>query len=172
MSTPFLGEVRMFSFPFAPKGWAMCNGQILSIQQNAALFSILGTTFGGNGTTTFALPNMQGRVPTHWGTSPSYGTVTLGQQFGQESHTLLLSEVPSHTHLASGSSDMASLAGPVNNLVAVSAQNPYAPALTNPVTLQPGTVALAGGSQPHENRQPFLVVNACIALAGVFPQRN
>ena len=172
MSNPFIGEIRLFAFPFAPKGWLLCNGQLLAIQQWQALFSILGTTYGGNGVNTFALPNMQGRVPTHWGTSPSLGSIVIGEQLGQESHTLLLTEVPAHTHLASGSTDAASLAGPVNNVVATSAQNPYAPALTNPVTLWPGTVAQAGGGQPHQNRQPYLVVSACIAINGTFPSRN
>ena len=171
MSTPFIGEMRLFGFAFAPKGWAQCNGQLLSIQQNQALFAILGTTFGGNGTTNFALPDLRGRVPMHWGNN-NFGSFALGQRQGEEAHTLIASEVPMHTHVPVASSDAATISGPVNNLLATSTQNPYASTLANPVTLQGGTVAPAGGSQPHENRQPFVVVNACVALIGVFPSRN
>jgi len=169
MSQPFIGEVRMFGFPFAPKGWAMCNGQLLSIQQNQALFAILGTTYGGNGVQTFQLPNLQGRVPVH---RSSNGNVVQGQVFGEETHTLIQSEVPMHSHLPVASSDAASIAGPVNNLLANSTANPYASTFASPVTLNAGTVQPVGGSQPHENRQPYAVVNICIALVGVFPSRN
>lgn len=172
MSTPFIGEVRLFGFTFAPKGWAQCNGQLLAIQQNQALFAILGTTYGGNGVTTFALPDLRGRAATHWGNPVGGGSVVLGQVWGEESHTLLTTEVPAHTHMPMGSGDAASIAGPVNNVLATSAQNPYVATPTNAVTLQAATIAPAGGSQPHENRQPFLTVNACIALVGVFPSRN
>ncbi|MBS0516964.1 MAG: phage tail protein [Proteobacteria bacterium] len=171
MSTPFIGEIRMFGFAFAPKGWAQCNGQLLPIAQNQALFAILGTTFGGNGVQTFGLPDLRGRVPMHWGTG-TFGPVALGQSMGEEAHTLIANEVPTHAHVPAGSSDTASSSGPVNNVLASSTQSPYAPALTNAVTLNSATVSTAGGSQPHENRQPFTVVSACIALLGVFPSRN
>lgn len=165
----------MFGFNFAPKGWAMCNGQILSIQQNTALFSILGTTYGGNGVNTFGLPNLQGRVPLHWGTSPTgQGVFALGQNAGSESVTLNINQVPTHLHNVVANSGTATANGPLGNVLAASAQNPYvsAPPAPSKLTLSPTTLLSYGNSQPHENRQPFNVVNFCIALVGVFPSRN
>jgi microcystin-dependent protein len=165
MATPFLGELKIISWNFAPKGWALCNGQLLPINQNQALFSILGTTYGGNGTTTFALPDLRGRVPIHVGQG-----FTQGQAAGQEFHTLTQSEMPMHTHIANANSGNATTPIPTGNLLGAG-NNMYAQP-TNLVTLDPSSVTNVGGSQPHENRQPFLVLNYCIALTGIFPSRN
>ncbi|MGE9008464.1 phage tail protein [Leptospira interrogans] len=164
MSDPFMSEIRMMSFNFAPKGWALCNGQTMAINQNQALFSLLGTTFGGNGQTTFALPNLQGRVPTHMGGIGHF----LGQAGGEQSHTLSIPEMPSHPHTFQGTTNNADNA--TGNLMATSA-NLYTPA-ANLTTLVPSTVGNAGGSQAHENMQPYLVISFCIALQGIFPSRN
>jgi microcystin-dependent protein len=164
MSSPYLAEIRIFSFNFAPKGWAQCNGQLMPINQNAALFSLLGTTYGGNGTSTFALPNLQGCLPLHTGNG-----FVLGQTGGEASHTLLFSELPSHTHLATASSTPANLGNPTGNLWATgnAAYNPAA----NTV-MSSAAIASNGSGQPHENRSPFLAVNFCIALQGIFPSQN
>jgi microcystin-dependent protein len=175
MSTPFLGEIKIISWNFPPKGWALCNGQFLPINQNQALFSILGTTFGGNGQTTFALPDFRGRSPYHRGSS-----MVLGQAGGENAHTLNVSEMPAHTHIpnasnASGNLPFPAAASPVvqHNIWAVSTQNPYvgAPA-SNLVSMNAGCISNAGGSQAHENRQPYTVLNFIIALQGIFPSRN
>ena len=163
MATPFIGEVKMVSFNFAPKGWAFCNGQLLAISQNQALFSILGTTYGGNGVTTFALPNLQGAVPLHFSSSYS-----LGQVGGSENVTLNSNQA-GHTHLVKATAT-ATTNTAAGNFPAASASNIYgSPADT---TMNPGIVSQAGGSQPHTNLQPYLVVNFVIALVGVFPSRN
>ena len=171
MSEPFLSEVRMFSFNFPPKGWAFCNGQMLPINQNQALFSLLGTNFGGNGQTTFALPNLQGRVPIH--TGPSYPNP--GNSFGEAAHTLTQQEMPMHTHNVQGTTNAASSPTPLGNLLAAvdssTFQNAYAPA-GNLAALAPGTVTNTGGSQAHENRMPYLAITFCIALVGIFPSQN
>jgi len=167
MSEPFLAEVRIMSFNFPPKGWALCNGQFLPINQNQALFSLLGTTFGGNGQTTFALPNMQGRTPNHMG-----GGFTLGESGGQISHTLITSEMPQHVHLANGSSSTGNQVAPTNNLLASPLNQTYRPPSSNLTTLAPSSVSTVGGSQPHENRQPYLTLSFCIALQGIFPSQN
>ena len=174
MGTPYLSEIRLFSFNFPPKGWAFCNGQTLAINQNTALFALLGTTFGGNGTTTFLLPNLQGQVPIHQGTDPSGNPYVEGQFSGEVSHTLTISEMPAHVHTlmasnatATATSPQASVpAQPVANVGAI-----YGPA-SAPTTMAPQAIANAGGSQPHTNMQPYLVLTACIALVGVFPSRN
>jgi microcystin-dependent protein len=165
MSDPFIGEIKLISFNFAPRGWALCNGQVLPINQNQALFSILGTMYGGNGQTTFALPNMQGRVPVH----QSGGNV--GQAAGEETHTLTAAEMPAHVHPAVAQS------APTNPGVspagAIWAQAPtaaYAPVPN--ITMNSAAVQNSGGSQPHENRAPYLVLNFVIALVGIFPSRN
>ena len=166
MAEPFLSEIRIMSFGFAPRGWALCNGQLLPINQNQALFSLLGTTFGGNGQTNFALPNSQGRTPIHVG-----GGHSLGQQGGEQAHTLTLSEMPTHTHLVQGSS--AGTGGNVspNGRFPGGGNNAYhSPASLT--TLDPGTVTTVGGSQPHQNMQPFLTLSFCIALQGIFPSPN
>jgi microcystin-dependent protein len=166
MSDPFLGEVRMFSFGFPPKGWLLCNGQLLGINQNQALFALLGTTYGGDGTTTFALPNLQGRIPIHRAASYSQGS-----KGGEEAHTLVTTEIPNHTHGVQGSSDAPNQSSPVNGFwPTVGALTPYAPG-GDGSTMASGVVGLVGG-QPHENRPPFLVINFAIAIVGIFPSRN
>ena len=164
MGTPYLAEIRIFSFNFAPKGWAMCNGQVMPINQNQALFSLLGTTYGGDGRTTFALPNLQGRMPLHVGDG-----IVLGQAAGEAVHTLGLQEMPAHTHVAVGSSTPANLGDPTGNLWAAgnSAYNPTPNTTMNPTSLLP-----MGGGQPHENMSPYLTVTFCIALQGIFPSRS
>lgn len=179
MSAPFLGEIRIFSFNFAPKSWAQCNGQLLSIAQNTALFSLLGTTFGGNGTTTFQLPDLRGRAPVHWGQGPGLSSVTLGEVGGQESHILTSQEMPQHNHSFAATTAAATrkpVAGgvfaddvdaqPVNYFALSDAPN------SSYVQLNPLSMASAGSSQPHNNMQPVLVVTICIALSGIFPSRN
>ena len=165
MAEPFLSEIRLFSFVFAPKGWALCNGQLLPINQNQALFSLLGTTFGGDGRVNFALPNLQGRVPIHVG-----GGHTLGQQGGEQAHTLSIAELPMHTHLANAASNDASVDTPAGNLLATGA-NQYAPA-PGTTSLHPQTLGNVGGSQAHQNMQPYLTLSFCIALQGIFPSPN
>jgi microcystin-dependent protein len=164
MASPFLAEIRIFSFGFAPKGWAQCNGQVLPINQNQALFSLLGTTYGGNGVSTFALPNLQGRLPVHVGNG-----IVLGELGGEASHTLNFSEMPAHTHVPVGSSAAASVGDPTGNLWATgnAGYNPNAN-----TTMNPACITNLGGSQPHENRSPYLTLNICIALQGIFPSRN
>ena len=170
MSQPYIGEMKIVGFNFAPRGWAFCNGQLLAIQQNQALFSILGTAYGGDGTRTFALPNLQGCVPMHRSNAYPQGTYV-----GQENHTLTLSELPGHNHTVTAMSTGATVALETSNLLAASTggQNLYvAPGTTGGIALAPLTVSIVGGSQPHPNQQPYVVLNACIALQGVFPSRN
>jgi microcystin-dependent protein len=166
MSDPYLSEIRLMSFNFAPRGWAQCNGQLLPVQQNQALFSLLGTNYGGNGQTTFALPDLRGRVPIHVGAG-----FTVGQRAGAEFHTLGLAELPTHTHVASGTALSATTADPANNLLAQASAalgTPFGPA-SSPVAMATSAISAIGGNQPHENRQPFLTLNFCIALQGIFP---
>jgi microcystin-dependent protein len=163
MSTPFLAEIRIISFNYAPRGWAMCNGQILPIAQNQALFALLGTTYGGNGTTSFALPNFQGRTPLH----PGAGFV-LGQQGGEEAHILSISEMPAHNHPVSASSAPASVGSPANNSWPAAAA---AYALSSNTSMNPASISSTGSSQPHNNLQPYLVLNFVIALQGIFPSQ-
>ncbi len=165
MSTPFLGEIKIMSFNFAPKGWALCNGQLLPINQNTALFSLLGTTYGGDGRVTFGLPNLQGRVPFHMGNG-----LTLGAAGGEETHTLSIEELPTHTHAPTGSSLPPSAASPAGNVWASTAGGGYA--ASPDTTLNPASITGTGGSQPHQNMAPFLTLNFCIALQGIFPSRN
>jgi microcystin-dependent protein len=169
MAEPFLAEIRVTSFAFAPKGWALCNGQLLPINQNQALFALLGTTYGGDGRTTFALPNLQGRVPMHRSADRP-----LGVAAGAEAHALTASEMAVHKHAVAASGDAAGALSPAGGLLAaVPAGDPayYGPA-THLVSLNPQAVAATGGGQPHENRQPFLTLNFIIALQGIFPSRN
>jgi microcystin-dependent protein len=166
MAEPFLSEIRIFSFNFAPKGWALCNGQLLPINQNQALFSLLGTTYGGDGRVNFALPNLQGRVPIHRGNGH-----TLGERSGEYAHTVSISELPTHTHVAQGTSANADSPVPANNYLGA-ANNMYTPASSNLVSLIPSSIANTGGSQPHENTSPYLALNFCIALQGIFPSQN
>src|SRR4051812_33181774 len=159
MSTPFMSEIRIMSFNFAPQGWALCNGQLLAISQNQALFSLLGTMYGGNGQTNFALPNMQGRIPVHFGQGFS-----VGQTGGEEHHTIGVAEMPAHRHIAQGTTSNADSPIPTGNLLGA-ANNMYgSPNAGNLTALEPSSITSAGGSQPHENMQPYLVLNYCIAL--------
>lgn len=165
MAEPFLSEIRIMSFVFAPKGWALCNGQLLPINQNQALFSLLGTTFGGNGQTNFALPDLRGNVPIHTGSG-----FTLGEKGGEQAHTLSISETPTHVHQANASTSVGTVAFAVNNILAA-ALNLYTPP-GNLVAINPTTITNTGGSQAHLNMQPFLVLSFCIALQGIFPSQN
>ena len=162
---PFLGEIKIVSFNFPPKGWAFCNGQLLPINQNQALFSLLGTMYGGNGQTNFALPDLRGKTPLHVGAG-----FVQGQQGGEEAHTLTLSELPAHTHAHQGTSANATASVPTGNVLAA-ANNAYAPA-GNLTSLHPSTITNVGGSQPHANVQPYLVLSWCIALQGIFPSQT
>jgi microcystin-dependent protein len=166
MSEPFLGELRLMSWDLQSRGWAMANGQLLPINQNQALFSLLGTMYGGNGQTTFALPDLRGRVALHAGG----GGLSQGQAFGEESHTLIQSEMPAHTHAVKASSSNGDQATPTGNVLAASLNQYHA--ATDLTSLPAPTVTNVGGSQAHENRHPFLALNWNIALQGIFPSRN
>lgn len=165
MAEPFLSEIRIMSFVFPPKGWALCDGQLLPINQNQALFSLLGTTYGGDGRVNFALPNLQGRAPIHMGSGH-----TLGERGGEQAHTLNMSEMPQHLHLLQASTTTGDSAF-ANNTVLAAALNLYG-APNNLTTLSPASVTNVGGSQAHLNMQPFLVLSFCIALQGIFPSQN
>jgi microcystin-dependent protein len=168
MAEPFLSELRLFSFNFAPKGWALCNGQFLPINQNQALFSLLGTTYGGNGQTTFALPDLRGRVPIHVGSG-----FTLGQNGGQQAHTLTISELPQHMHFLQATTAAANNATPAGTmLLGATAPNDFYTGVAGLTALAAGTVSNVGGSQPHMNMQPYLTLSWCIALQGIFPSQN
>lgn len=166
MSEPFLAEVRIVGFNFAPRGWAFCDGQILPINQNQSLYSLLGTTYGGDGRTSFALPDMRGRCPIHVGNGHREG-----QKSGEETHTLAANEMPQHTHVARATNTAASLNQPAGNLLGQVPSQIYSLNGTN-TALASGTVANVGGGQAHENMQPYLAINFCIALRGLFPSRN
>ena len=167
MSTPFLGEIKIISWNFAPKGWAFCNGQLLPINQNQALFSLLGTTYSGDGVVNFGLPNLQGRVPFHVG-----GGLTLGERGGEEAHTLDLTEMPAHSHAPGGNSNNANAVSPAGNLWAGLSSGGYAANPTTDVKMNPASILNTGGSQPHANMSPYLTINFVIALQGIFPSRN
>lgn len=167
MTEPFLGQISLFSFRFAPKGWAQCNGQLLPINQNQALFSLLGTTYGGNGTTNFALPDLRSRVPLHFN-----GNHPLGQRAGEEAHTLNVNEIPNHSHNAIASSAAAD--SPLSSgtlLGTTTAVNIYSDP-SSLVAMSSSQIGSTGGSQPHNNIQPTLVLNFCIALVGIFPSHS
>lgn len=183
MAEPFIAQIMMFGGNFAPRGWALCNGQILPIAQNTALFSLLGTTYGGNGQTTFALPDLRSRVPLHPGQGPGLSPYSLGQSGGTETVTLLQTQMPAHQHpfAVPTSSATANSPSPANNLlttgVVTVAGNDidvvgYRSGVQADGAMQPGVTGIAGGSQPHENIQPYLCVNFIIALEGIFPSRN
>lgn len=166
MAEPFLSEIRIMSFVFPPKGWALCNGQLLPINQNQALFSLLGTTFGGDGQVNFALPDYRGRIPIHVGSGH-----TLGERGGEQSHTLSISEIPTHVHFAQASTNTASSQDGAGNVLGVVPGRLYSD-FVNVTTLSPSTITSVGGSQAHLNMQPFLTLSFCIALQGIFPSPN
>ena len=167
MAEPFLSEIRIMSFEFAPKGWALCNGQLLPINQNQALFSLLGTTFGGDGRVNFALPDLRARAPIHVGQGH-----TLGERGGEQAHTLSIAELPTHTHVANASSNTATIDTPGPGDVLGNAGVNVFRAPSALVAMEPGIVANIGGSQAHLNMQPFLTLNFSIALQGIFPSPN
>lgn len=191
-SSPFIAEIRMFAGNFAPRFWAFCNGQILPIAQNTALFSLLGTTYGGNGQTTFGLPDLRGRSPIHWGQGPGLSPYVLGEVSGTETVTVLTSQMPAHTHVITGGGGQASIGFPCSNgagnsdspagnipAVTPSGDEQYVEAASATGTMAPVTLtipaptaAATGGTQPHENRSPYLAVSFIIALNGIFPSRN
>lgn len=178
MADPFIGEIRVFGFSVAPRGWAVCDGGLLQIAQHSAVYAILGTTYGGNGTTTFALPNLQGKAAMHWGTTPGIAPTVIGQVQGSDTVTLTTTQLPTHTHIFQGGL----AAGAGSQLVAtpsptalVSASNPqlaYAPDAVPPVAFSPQAITQSGGGQPHSNAQPRLAMLYCIALEGIYPARN
>lgn len=167
MAEPFLSEIRLFSFVFAPRGWALCNGQLLPINQNQALFSLLGTTFGGDGRVNFALPDLRGRTPIHVGSGH-----TLGERGGEQAHALSIAELPTHTHVLNGTSNNA-VNTPTNTAVlGRSAPQAAYGAPASLTAMDSRSIANTGGSQAHLNMQPFLILNFCIALQGIFPSPN
>jgi len=178
MSQAYISQVTAFGFGFAPKNWALCNGQTLSISQNAALFSLLGTTYGGNGVNTFALPNLQSRVMLHFGQAPDGTTYTQGEINGAENVTLITSTMGAHNHAFFGTTDNADSAGPIDGaaLATIAAAPPNSPGnfySTGAVQpLNPAEIANTGGSQSHPNIQPYLTISWCICLFGIFPSRN
>ncbi len=168
MSEPFLSEIKIVSFGFAPKGWALCDGQLMPINQNQALFSLLGTTYGGDGRVNFGLPNLQSRTPIHMGNGH-----TLGERGGEQNHTLSISELPTHVHMASASNTSTGLADPAGgNLLGAPATQLYRTPPSSLTSFSPAMVANFGGSQAHPNMQPFLTLNCIIALTGIFPSQN
>lgn len=166
---PFIGQILLFAGNFAPTGWALCNGQLLSIAQNSALFSILGTTYGGDGITTFGLPDLRGRVPMHWGNGPGLTPRTVGEQSGSESVTLLQTQVPAHTHTVNASDVAADARNPANAILAQNAS--YTTSAPN-TTMSASSLTSVGGGQPHDNMQPFLAITFIIALEGIYPSRS
>lgn len=176
MSDPFIGEIRIFAGNFAPRGWAMCNGQLLAISQNTALFSLLGTNYGGNGQTTFALPNLQGSAPLHAGQGPGLSSYDLGQTGGETNVTLISSELPSHTHPVFGTSSPGSAVDPANAVWGTAAvargTKMYADSPGSPLQMNPSAFSATGGNQPHNNLPPYLTLTFIIALVGIYPSRN
>ena len=165
MATPYISEIRIFSFTFAPKGWTQCNGQLLPINQYQALFSLLGTTYGGDGRVNFALPNLQTNTPLHMGNGQ-----VLGGRGGEQAHTLVMNEMPTHIHTWGVTNTAANQPGPAGNMLGAVAE--YNTSAANLTPMYPQLLGPIGGSQPHQNMQPFLTLNFCIALSGIFPSRN
>jgi microcystin-dependent protein len=166
MSEPYIGEIRMVGFSFAPQGWALCQGQLLAISENDALFTLIGTTYGGDGQTTFALPNLQSRVPMHQG-----GSHTIGEMGGVETVTLTINQIPAHTHVPQAS-NAGSATGPAASVWANSAALQFAPAGSPLTPMNPGVMGVSGGSQPHDNMLPYQAINFIISLFGVFPTQS
>ncbi len=175
MAEPFIGQIIMTGFNFAPRGYATCDGQLLSIAQNTALFSLLGTTFGGDGQVTFGLPDLRGRVGIHQGQGPGLTNRTMGEASGTETVTLISSQMPMHNHLMATTNVSGALGTPNGNFIAASSA-PGTAVMFRPTsdgsTLNPQSIGLAGGNQPHNNMQPYLVISFSIALEGIFPSRN
>jgi len=173
MADPFVAEIRIYPFNFAPRGWAFCNGQLMPLSQNTALFSLLGTTYGGDGRSTFGLPNLQGRAVVHPGQGPGLSLRSLGETGGSDAVTLLHSEIPAHTHALAASNEIGEDRKAVGEAMARSTGGPlYGPVPATPVAMAAEAVASLGGSQPHNNLMPYLTLNFCIALQGVFPPRS
>jgi microcystin-dependent protein len=176
MSSPFIAEIKMCGYNFAPRGYAFCNGQILPIAQNTALFALVGTTYGGNGTTTFGLPDLQGRSPLGPGQGPGLSTYVLGQASGTPTVTLLSTEMPAHTHLPQGNSTGGDSTTPASKIWAANAATrspqPLYSVGTPNTGMNASAIASAGGNSPHQNQQPYLAISFIIALQGVFPARN
>lgn len=171
MADPFVAEIRMFGFNFAPKGWAFCNGQLLPISQNTALFSLLGTYYGGDGKSTFGLPNLQGNTPIGAGQGPGLTDRFLGEESGSETVTLLQSEMPLHNHTLRGSNEIAEVNSPANASMAGASVAVYSNAAAN-TQMHPAMLSVYGSSNPHNNMMPYLTLNFCIAMQGVFPPRG
>jgi microcystin-dependent protein len=173
MSEPFIGEVSMIGFDFAPRGWAFCDGQLLPIAQYTALYSLLGTTYGGDGRTTFALPDLRGRTPIHPGRGPGLSDRRLGQQVGSETVTVTTAQIPSHTHTLKASSQRQNTSDPSNNVLAQQPVEFYdTPQPNDERAMHAGSIANTGGGQAHTNRQPYQAVRFIIALQGLFPSRS
>lgn len=173
MSEPYLGEIRMAGFNFAPRGWALCNGQLVSIAQNSALFALLGTTYGGDGQTTFALPDLRGRVPIHWGTGPGLTNRVQGEVSGTETCTLIANQMPAHNHLINAQSAAGTTTSPSGAYLAGQPRGGAMMYASTPDSnLSASALSVAGGNQPHNNMQPYLAVTFIIALNGIFPSRN
>ena len=169
---PFIGQIMMVGFNYAPQGWALCNGQLLSIAQNTALFSLLGTFYGGNGTTTFGLPDLRGRMPIHQGQGPGLSNHPIGQASGQETVTLLSSQMPQHTHVVNAQSGPGNSTNPANNFPAASSARDNIYSNSANTTMNAQTDAPSGGSQPHDNMSPYLTINFIIATEGIYPPRS
>ncbi len=174
MADPFVAEIRIFPFNFAPKGWAWCDGQLMPLSQNTALFSLLGTTYGGDGKSNFALPDLQGRAPMHPGQGPGLSLHDLGETGGSETVTLLQSEIPAHSHTLRGAIDPGDIFVPsaTTSLAVSVGAKAYNTTLSSPATLAPQALTPAGGDQPHNNMMPYLTFYFCIALQGVYPPRT
>lgn len=173
MGTPYIGEIRMFGGNFAPAGWAFCAGQLIPISENDTLFNLIGTTYGGDGVSTFGLPDLRGRLPVHQGTGPGLSTYTIGQAFGVESVTLSTQQIPNHTHPLIGATGNGSAPGPGNNFLASSSVvRPYNGIDPASSPMAASSITSAGGSQPHENVQPFLCISFIISLYGIYPSPN
>jgi microcystin-dependent protein len=172
MSDPYIGEIRMFGGNFAPADWAFCHGQVLAITEYESLFTLIGTTYGGDGQSTFALPNLQSRIPLHAGDGPGLSTRVLGAQGGAESVTLTAAQLPVHSHRAGGSSAAATSASPAGAVTASGPNGPYLAGGSSPVAMRAGVVGIAGGGQPHGNLPPYLAISFIISLYGIYPTQG
>lgn len=172
MSNPFVGEIRLFGGNFAPVGWALCQGQTMSIAENDVLFNLIGTTYGGNGSTTFNLPNLASRVPVHQGSGPGLSSYVMGEQTGVESVTLTLNQIPVHNHTVNANAGGASGANPSGMVLASGSAGPPWFASAQAVSLAASALGMDGGNQPHDNMIPFLTINFIISLFGIFPSQN